>query len=88
MRPRQAETVVRTIRDTLHPPSVVFSDTEYVSSIEDLLALGSIFNFNEQFFVIISECAQYCLLVYDDDNDDCFRLSKHFENDWSQMDPK
>ena len=51
MRPMQAETVVRTIRDTLHPPSVVFSDTEYVSSIEDLLALGSIFKFDEQFFV-------------------------------------
>ena len=24
----------------------------------------------------------------DDDNDNCFRLSKHFENDWSKRDPQ
>ena len=44
MKPRQAEKLVRLIRIVLQLSSVVvFSDTESVSSMEDLLDFGLIF---------------------------------------------
>ena len=43
MKPRQAEKLVRLIRVVLQLSSVVFSDTESVSSMEDLLDFGLIF---------------------------------------------